>query len=422
MLKTIAVKEVRMGMYIHELKGPWMDHPFWSTKFVLSDPEDLKKLLASPIKEVVIDTLWGLDVESAQDENTKSIQMTDKEMAMLELDGPAHGWLQLQYSSEDTPTLNSGKFKTATLEAEREQAAKIIASSRQAVASMFNDLRMGKAIETEVVMPIVEEISASVARNVHALISLVRLKTADDYTYMHSVAVCALMAALARELRLSETEIKQAGLAGLMHDMGKAGIPLQILNKPGSLTDNEFHVIQEHPKLGYDMLLKANISDPVTLDVCLHHHEKIDGSGYPEKLTSNQISLFAKMGGICDVYDAVTSARAYKPAWEPGMALKRMASWSGHFDPVVFKAFVKSLGIYPIGTVVILKSGRLAVVVRQNTHSLLKPVVKAFFSTKSRIHIPVIELDLSKNMDEIVGNESVDNWGIGNIDHLWTNQ
>jgi len=408
MLKTIAIKEVRLGMYIQELKGPWMDHPFWRTKFVLNDPVDLQKLRASSLKEVVIDASQGLDVTAEPDIADR--QLTDKEMAMLELDGPVvadNAW--------------DGKLKPATLEAERKQAAKIIASSRRAIESMFKDLRMGKAIEAEAVMPLVEEISASVTRNVHALISLVRLKTVDDYTYMHSVAVCALMTALAKELKLSEAEVKQAALAGLMHDMGKAGIPQQILNKPGSLTDKEFDVIRQHPQLGHDMLVKANISDAVTLDVCLHHHEKMDGSGYPEHLSGDQMTIFAKMGAICDVYDAVTSTRAYKPAWEPGMALKRMASWSGHFDPEVFKAFVKSLGIYPIGTVVMLKSGRLAVVVKQTPDSLLKPVVKAFFSTKSKIHIPVIELDLSKGMDEIIGNESAATWGVGNIDHLWSN-
>ncbi|HCU83859.1 HD-GYP domain-containing protein [Methylophilus sp. UBA6697] len=408
MFKTIAIKEVRLGMYIQELKGPWMDHPFWRSKFVLNDPVDLQKLRASHLQQVVIDISQGLDVLPEPDVVER--QLTDKEMAMLELDGPV---VAERASAE--------KLKPTTLEAEREQAAKIIASSRRAIESMFKDLRMGKAIEAEAVMPLVEEISASVTRNVHALISLVRLKTVDDYTYMHSVAVCALMTALGKELKLSETEVKQAGLAGLMHDMGKAGIPLQILNKPGSLTDNEFDVIRQHPQLGHDMLVKANISDAVTLDVCLHHHEKMDGSGYPEHLSGDQMTIFAKMGAICDVYDAVTSTRAYKPAWEPGMALKRMASWSGHFDTEVFKAFVKSLGIYPIGTVVMLKSGRLAVVVKQTPDSLLKPVVKAFFSTKSKIHIPVIELDLSKGMDEIIGNDSATTWGVGNIDHLWTN-
>ena len=407
MLKTIPIKDVRMGMYIHELKGPWMDHPFWRTRFVLKDSADLQKLRASSLQEVVIDVGQGIDV-LPELENLER-PLTDKEMAMLELDGPL-----AEIRSVDL-------FEPLTLDEERQQAAKVISSSRKAIASMFQDLRMGKAIEAEAVMPIVEEISASVTRNVHALISLVRLKTADDYTYMHSVAVCALMTALARELKLAESEVKQAGLAGLMHDMGKAGIPVQILNKPGALTDNEFDVVRQHPKLGHDMLVTANITDPVTLDVCLHHHEKVDGSGYPDQLASEQISLFAKMGAICDVYDAVTSTRAYKPAWEPGVALQRMASWKGHFDPAVFKAFVKSLGIYPIGTVVMLKSGRLAVVIRQTPESLLKPVVKVFFSTKSKVHIMVEELDLSKGLDEVVGNESAAVWGVGNVDHLWTN-
>jgi HD-GYP domain-containing protein (c-di-GMP phosphodiesterase class II) len=411
MLKTIAVNQVRIGMYIHELKGPWMDHPFWRTKFILKDEMDLLKLKGSALKEVVIDNQRGLDVLPEPVAET----LTAKELALLELD---------RVAEEVVPGVKQiPEVKQVPLDAEHRKAAKIIQSSRREIMSMFKDLRMGKVIEAANVMPLVEEISASVSRNAHALISLVRLKTADDYTYMHSIAVSALMTNLARELKLSEAEVRQSGLAGLMHDMGKAEVPVQILNKPGSLTDNEFDVIRLHPQNGYDMLVKANITDPVTLDVCLHHHEKIDGSGYPGHLEGENISIYARMGAICDVYDALTSTRAYKPGWEPGIALKRMASWSGHFDPKVLEAFVKSMGIYPIGTVVMLKSGRLAVVVRQTPDNLLMPVVKAFFSTKSLVHIPVEEIDLSRQgADEIVSNESALSWGIGNIEHLWAAQ
>jgi HD-GYP domain-containing protein (c-di-GMP phosphodiesterase class II) len=413
MLKTIAVNQVRIGMYIHELKGPWMDHPFWRTKFILKDELDLLKLRGSALKEVVIDNTRGLDVLPEPEPVAETL--TDKELALLELDGVAE---------EVVPGVKQiAEVKQVPLDAEHRKAAKIIQSSRREIMSMFKDLRMGKVIEAANVMPLVEEISASVTRNTHALISLVRLKTADDYTYMHSIAVSALMTNLARELKLSEAEVMQAGLAGLMHDMGKAEVPVQILNKPGSLTDYEFDVIRLHPQKGYDMLLRANITDPVTLDVCLHHHEKIDGSGYPGHLAGDNISIYARMGAICDVYDALTSTRAYKPGWEPGIALKRMASWNGHFDPKVLEAFVKSMGIYPIGTVVMLKSGRLAVVVRQTPDNLLMPVVKAFFSTKSLVHIPVEEIDLSRQgADEIVSNESAMSWGIGNIEHLWAAQ
>lgn len=139
---------------------------------------------------------------------------------------------------------------------------------------MFNDARLGRVVNAEAVMPLVDEISASIDRNKGALVSLARLKTQDDYTYMHSVAVCALMTALAKEMGLSEQESKQAGLAGLMHDVGKAAIPLEVLNKPGALTDDEFNLVKQHPNHGYDLLKQAGIDDAVTLDVCLHHHEK----------------------------------------------------------------------------------------------------------------------------------------------------
>lgn len=247
---------------------------------------------------------------------------------------------------------------------EAARAIKICAKSKQAVTSMFQEARMGKALDAEDALPIVEEISTSVMRNPGALISLARLKNKDDYTYMHSVAVCALMVFLARQLGLDEVQTRQAGLAGLLHDVGKMMIPLEILNKPGKLTDAEFDAVKSHPAQGHKILLEGKGISDVALDVCLHHHEKVDGSGYPEKITNEQISLYAKMGAVCDVYDAITSNRPYKNGWEPAESVRKMAEWSkSHFDQRIFEAFVRSIGIYPVGSLVRLASDRLGVII-----------------------------------------------------------
>lgn len=402
MMKTIPTNQVKLGMHIHKLNGAWVDHPFWKSKFVISDPKDLNKLKVSVIKEVVIDITKGLDVEKEQSAAVQS------EVAPADV-------------SKEMPP-NKKIVKKVSAAEETKAAKRVIIASRRAVTSMFNDVRLGKAINAEAAMPLVQQISESITRNQGALISLARLKTQDDYTYMHSVAVCALMVALAKELNLSESETRQAGLAGLMHDVGKAAIPLEILNKPGALTDEEFGLVKQHPEKGHALLMQADIKDAATLDVCLHHHEKVDGSGYPEKLKGNEISLVAKMGAVCDVYDAVTSNRPYKSGWDPGESIKKMAQWEGHFDEDVFKAFVKSVGIYPIGSVVLLKSKRLAVVIDQSQKSLLTPIVRVFFSTKSKSRIPVKTIDLTKPAvnDEILSLDAAENWGIDGVSELWS--
>jgi len=405
MLKTIHTKQVRLGMFVQEMKGSWIDHPFWRKSFVLQDPEDLKKLRASKIQAVVIDTSKGIDVieEPATPVNTPDPIPVVKPAVVV----PA----PLQKRAHRT-----------TASEERAQAVKLLNASKAAVTSMFEEVRMGKAINAHDALPLVDEITASVSRNESALISLVRLKNKDDYTYMHSVAVCAMMVALARELELSAEETKEAGLAGLLHDIGKMAVPQEILDKPGALTPEEFEQVKLHPARGYELLQQASNVGEIALDVCLHHHEKIDGSGYPDQLGADQISVFAKMGAVCDVYDAITSNRPYKAGWEPGVSLQRMAKWSNHFDSVVFKAFVKSVGIYPIGSLVKLKSGRLAVVIDQSPKSLLTPVVKVFFSTKSKIRIPIEILDLSRPLaqDQIIGHEDPVLWGIHDVNELWS--
>lgn len=412
MLKIVSTKQVRLGMFIHELKGSWIDHPFWKKAFKLEDASDLKKLQASAIKEVVIDTSKGLDVLEDVQPAVVQPQSNQSETSTQASELPA----------DVAPAVKAPpKIKRITSSEERARAKQVISASKKAVTSMFNDVRMGKAIKAEAAMQFVDEIAESVARNEGALISLVRLKTKDDYTYMHSVAVCALMVALAKELGMSEQHVKQAGLAGLLHDIGKAAVPLDVLNKPGALTDDEFSLVKLHPERGHELLMQANITDSVALDVCLHHHEKVNGTGYPHRLEGEAISLFARMGAVCDVYDAVTSNRPYKEGWEPGVSLQRMAQWAGHFDEVVFKAFVKSVGIYPIGSMVKLKSGRLAVVIDQSPKSLLTPIVKVFFSTKSKTRLPVEVIDLSKGSasDSIVGHEDPVLWGVHDVAKLW---
>ena len=405
MLKRISVQQLTLGMHIEAFCGSWMEHPFWRSRFLLSDPTDLSRIHASSITEVWIDADKGLDVAPG-------------ELTVSEVESN----LEVEAQMRD---INRQQRKTEPVNVaeELEHAAKICSQAKQAVVSMFSEARMGKAVDTGQARQLVQEISDSVSRNPSALISLARLKAADDYTYMHSVAVCAMMVALARQLGLDDAQTHGAGIAGLLHDLGKAAMPMSVLNKPGKLTDAEFDIIKGHPVKGHGMLVQAPEMDPMVLDVCLHHHEKIDGSGYPEALRGEQISLFAKMGAVCDVYDAITSNRPYKSGWDPAESLRKMAEWSsGHFDPRVFQAFVKSIGIYPIGSLVRLGSGQIGVVIEQTAKSLTTPRVKVFFSTKANMRITprVIDLSLDGATEKIVNREDPGQWRFPDIDALWS--
>ncbi|MEI8168307.1 MAG: HD-GYP domain-containing protein [Rhodoferax sp.] len=405
MLKKISVNQLVLGMHLKEFCGSWMEHPFWRTSFILTDPKDIDAVLASSIKEVWIDCAQGLDVAVG-------------ELAVSEAESEAKVESDLKVASE-----GNRHVAPVTAAVEIERATKICLQAKQAVVSMFEEARMGNTVDVGGARQLVEEISDSVARNPGALISLARLKKVDDYTYMHSVAVCAMMVALAKQLGFDETQTRSAGLAGLMHDLGKALMPMDVLNKPGKLTDAEFSIIKSHPDEGYKMLLGSTNVDPMVLDVCLHHHEKTDGSGYPKGMKDESISLYAKMGAVCDVYDAITSNRPYKSGWDPAESLRKMAEWTnGHFDPRVFQAFVKSMGIYPVGSLVRLTSGRIGVVMEQTGKSLTTPSVKVFFSTKSDMRITPQVIDLSRpdNTEKIAGREDPTKWNFTDLNELWS--
>ena len=404
MLKKIPVSQARLGMFLQSFEGSWLSHPFWKTKFVLSDPADLQALQKSSVSGVWIDTSKGDDVAPPP----------------VGEPGPPAQPKAPPPGAAAAPTAPAAAARTSLAE-EIEQAAQVMTRSVEAVTSMFGEVRMGRAIEADQCRPLVDEVVGSVSRNPSALISLARLKNKDNYTYMHSVAVCGLMVALARQLGMNDADTREAGLAGLLHDIGKMLVPMEVLNKPGALSDAEFSIVRLHPERGHQALLEGKGAPSAALEVCLRHHEKMDGTGYPGGLKGDQISRLARMGAVCDVYDAITSQRPYKNAWDPAGSIQRMAQWQGHFDPLVFQSFVKSVGIYPVGTLVRLQSQRLAIVVDQNASNLVTPVVRVFHSAKTRKPIPVELVDLSRPEanDKITGREPSQDWGFTGLDELW---
>jgi len=395
MRKKIPVSYAIVGMYVDELCGYWIDTPFWRSSFKIVSTEDLKTLQSCGIKEIWIDTQKGKNTE-------ESIIVTS---------GPS------SQDIEDTlAKINESKSSAeqqVSCEKELDAARKIQIKAVLEVTSMLNNVRIGKTLHIGKAIPIVEEIYLSVARNSSALIGLTRLKNKDNYTYMHSVAVCALMIALGRKMGIGEDTVKSLGMAGLLHDVGKMAIPNLILDKPGKLTDEEFSIVKSHPERGWNMLKVSEDVDDIARDVCLHHHERVDGMGYPEKLSMDNLSLFAKMGAVCDVYDAITSNRSYKDGWDPAMSIRRMASWKdGHFDNRVFDTFVSAIGIYPVGTLVKLSSGRLGVVTDQTPQNLLNPQVKVFYSTSIKTYLSPKMLDLTKSNETINSIEDPAFWNI----------
>lgn len=401
MLKRVDSARLRTGVYLHKLCGSWLQHPFWKTSFLITTPAEIARIHDAGIREVWIDTARGLDIEEPRTET-----------AVITVEPQAAAGTEAEPFDNRQPT---------SLAEEAERAARICAEAKGFVVDMFQEARMGRAVAARDAVPLVNEITDSVARNRHALISIARLKTADDYTYMHSVAVCGLMIALSRQLQLSEEDTREAGLAGLLHDVGKMGVPMEVLNKPGKLTDAEFALMRAHPAHGFRMLHRSPGITETALDVCLHHHEKIDGTGYPHQLNAESISQAARMGAVCDVYDAITSDRPYKKGWSPVESIRKMAEWSnGHFDNRIFQAFVKTVGIYPVGVLVRLKSERLGVVVGRSTDSLLAPQIKVFYCARRKKLLceSIIDLAVDQN-DAIVSHEDPAVWGFADLETMW---
>lgn len=424
---TLPVDQLLPGMYVQRVNGAWLSHPFWRGSF-LATAQDIRRLRDSGVESVEIDPDRGA---APDDTGAGTVAAAGAGVASTgngtdaagTVDTPATGTVD---AAPAAPAPGGGRPRARAgqpvdLDTELSRARRICHEGREAVQAMFQEVRMGRMVDTGALAPLAEEISASVGRHPGALIGIARLKTADDYTYLHSVAVGALMATLARHLQLDGQACRDATLGGLLHDLGKACIPGAVLNKPGSLDEHEAGLMRGHPAHGARLLREGGLQNEAILHIVLHHHERMDGTGYPARLAPEQLPLLTRMSSVCDVYDAITSTRPYKGPWDPAEALRKMASWKGQFDPAVLKALIASLGIYPAGSLVRLSSERLAVVLEQRPPDLTRPLVRAFYSARLRSHILHTDVDLSAPgcSERISGIESPREWGFRDLHKLW---
>ncbi len=395
MIKKVKVEHLKPGLFIHDFNSGWLHHPFLRNKIKLETDEDIEKILSYQIREVYIDTDKGLDIDDAP---------TQQEVAAE---------LQTELDKLPGPTKNES---CRPLHEEITSARRLVADAKNTTRRLMDDVKLGKQLDVVQVEAVVDRLTESILNNKDALISLVRIKQKDEYTYMHSLAVSALCISFAQHLGLDAAKTKQIGIGGLLHDLGKVKIPPAILTKPGPLTEQEFEVMKTHVEQGECMLRQSTRIDESSIGVTADHHERLDGTGYPDGLRGDQISLFGQMAAIIDIYDALTAERCYKDSIPPTEALKKIFEWSdGYLNRGLVEQFIAHVGIYPIGTVVRLRSGRVGVVIEHGEKGLLYPVVRIVFDGRRGSFVTPFHVDLSKKAasgdpDEIVACESPARW------------
>ena len=458
MIKKIPVAQLRIGMFVHDFNAGWMDHPFLFNRVMIKSEGDLAKVRNSRIQELFIDTERGLDVEdeavaekqsrpetSAPAEApvaTAPEAVTASAGSAVAADAAGGGGEAPRETAQEAapekvsekvserapapgerlaatvrvPTGNPGGVSPGvSLGAEMGRARAAFGEATRAVRSVMDDVRVGRQVEQAPVRAAVEKITASVLRNSHAILTLRRLQQrVDDYTYNHAVGVCAMLVAFGKSLELDEAMLHQLALGGLLHDVGLMKLSTELITKPGKLTEDEFKVVRSHVVMGLDVASTLPGLPRHALEVLAEHHERMDGTGYPKGLKGEAISLAGRMAAIVDVYDAMTSPRAYRGPTPASDAVRRLFEGGGTlFDADLVKAFVKNVGIYPVGSLVRLESNRLAVVVALHRDNLLTPVVRIIYDAKRMYYLPPEDIDLARHGSErIAGAEDATKWGI----------
>jgi putative nucleotidyltransferase with HDIG domain len=396
MIKKIKTEQLKPGMFVHDFNCGWINHPFLRNRLLLKHDAEIEQIIEHQIREVYIDTEQGLDADEAPTE-----QFVEEVI---------HGELKALAPEP------ARKGQAASVAEEARNAKAILQESKRQTQILMDAVRVGAKLDLPHAELVVERMTESVLRNKDALVSLSRIKNKDEYTYLHSLSVAALCISFGHYLGLEPHVIKALGLGGLLHDIGKLRVPDALLNKPGPLTEAEWEVMRTHVTQGQRILEDCSGMEETSICVCQHHHERLDGTGYPAGLRGEQISKAGQIAAIVDIYDALCSERCYKHALPPTVALRKLFEWSNYYlDRSLVERFVLHMGIYPVGTVVRLRSGFIGVVIEQSAKNLLDPVVRAVYDTKRSKWVVPFEINLSsrpagQQLDEIIGCEAGETW------------
>jgi HD-GYP domain-containing protein (c-di-GMP phosphodiesterase class II) len=357
--------EIEKGMFVSELDRPWLGTPFLLQGFLVRSDTEISQL-QSYCQYVYVDEDRSEHEPGALLSTSTALRRPD----FSRLDG--------KRPAPVAPDRDVS-LKVTYREFSRHLAQSKITQvqTRKYIDQALEDMRLGAGVDTENARRLVGKLAEQVVESPDALVWLTHLKRRDDYTATHCINVAVLSLAFGRFLGLGREALYTLGLGALLHDLGKMRVPAEILNKPGRLTDEEFQVVREHPDLGHQLLLKSRDLPQTALDIVLLHHERIDGRGYPKGMSGDALHRLTKIVSIVDVYDAVTSDRVYHDGIAPATALKNLYDWApNNFDLGLVEAFIRCIGIYPIGSLVQLNTGEVGVVVASSETHRLRPIVR----------------------------------------------
>jgi HD-GYP domain-containing protein (c-di-GMP phosphodiesterase class II) len=417
MLKQIDPKDVELGMFIHRLEGNWFSHPFWKSRFLLTEPARLELLRTSSIPGVIIDTERGRDLGEPlaappprAPAATPATPRKPAPRSAYAQPAPPSSAQRQTAGEQGRPTQS---LAPRSLAREFGQASRIAERSQRVVSRLFFEARLGKTIKPGLVEPVINDILASVQRNHHAFNGLMRCKQSSEHLYHHALAASALMISLGRKLRLPPDMLRQAGLAGLLQDVGIGHLPVPLASHHGDHRLIPPEIMRDHVRLGYGVVVAGGLPDAVA-KACLQHHERMDGAGYPQGLTGPAIGVLGRMAAICDTYDELVNGDGRASGLDPAAAIERMRDEPGAYDAAMLDSFIEAVGVYPIGSVVALRSGRLAMVVDQYPGDIARPKVRAFYSLVTGGMITPVEIALAtcQGEDAIEGTVSPEAYGI----------